>query len=82
MVQTMNKRLLLIYKKRYIFIITQKVYAIRRFCGKKKLFGNPTEFYIYLSLKRDTSINSTDLISNSSIEDKHVFIITNFSPKD
>lgn len=48
----------------------------------KKLFGNPTEFYIYLSLKRDTSINSTDLISNSSIEDKHVFIITNFSPKD
>lgn len=29
------KRLLVIYKKRYIFIISQKVYAIRRFCGKK-----------------------------------------------
>lgn len=44
----------------------------------KKLFGKPTE---YINKERDTSINSTKLISNSSIEDRHVLItcITNFS---
>lgn len=40
------------------------------------------EFYIYLFLKRDISINLMDLISNLSIEDKYVFIIINFSLKD
>lgn len=53
------------------------------FVVKKSCLGIPRNFiYIYLEKEWDTSINSMDLISNSSIEDKHVFIITNFSPKD
>lgn len=48
---------------------------------KKVVWESDGIIYIYIYLKKewDTSINSTELISNSSTEDIHVFIVTNFS---